>query len=70
MRYYSTQRPITLGSFPKPDGNAIERIVNFPARTYVDVIWRQAYGFIDYEKPLSDQEAMAYELTEGGEYWY
>lgn len=70
VRYYSTQRPMAPGSFPKPEGNPIERIVNFPARTYVDVIWKQAYGFIDYEKPLSDHEAEAYELTEGGAYYY
>ena len=69
-RYYSTQRPVAPGSFPKPKENPIERIVNFPARTYVDVIWKQAYGFIDYEKPLSDQEAKDYELVFGGTYYY
>lgn len=69
MRYYSTQRPVMPGSFPKSAGNKIERIVNFPARTYVDTIWRQAWGYIDYEKPLTKKEAADYELIEGGEYW-
>ena len=55
MRYYSTQRPIVPGSFPKPEGNTIEQIVNFPAKTYVDEIWKQAWGYIDYEKPLSEK---------------
>lgn len=57
MRYYSTQRPIVPGSFPKPEGNTIEQIVNFPAKTYVDEIWKQAWGYIDYEKPLSEKDA-------------
>ena len=70
MRYYSTQRPVTLGSYPKPDGNRVEQVVNFPAKTYVDVIWKQAWGYIDYEKPLAEKEAAAYELTEGGAYHY
>lgn len=66
MRYYSTQRPIVPGSFPKPEGNTIEQIVNFPAKTYVDEIWKQAWGYIDYEKPLSEKDASDYELTQGG----
>ena len=70
MRYYSAQRPVTPGSYPKPEGNKVERVVNFPAKTYVDVIWKQAWGYIDYEKPLAEKEAAAYELTEGGAYHY
>ena len=70
MRYYSTQRPVAPGSFPKPQGNRVEQIVNFPAKTYVDEIWKQAYGYIDYEKPLTEKEAAAYELTKGGDYHY
>lgn len=70
MMYYSTQRPITPGSFPKPEGNAVEQIVNFPAKIYVDAIGKQAYGYIDYEKPLSEKDASDYELTQGGAYHY
>lgn len=70
MRYYSTQRPVAPGSFPKPQGNRVEQIVNFPAKTYVDEIWKQAYGYIDYEKPLTEKEAADYELTKGGDYHY
>lgn len=70
MRYYSTQRPIVPGSFPKPKGNTIEQIVNFPAKTYVDEIWKQAWGYIDYEKALSEKDVSDYELTQGGAYHY
>lgn len=66
MRYYSTQRPIAPGSFPEPEGNTVERIVNFPAKTYVDEIWKQAWGYIDYEKSISEKDASDYELTQGG----
>lgn len=70
MRYYSTQRPVGPGTYPKPEGNRIEQIVNFPAKTYVDEIWKQAWGYIDYEKPLTEKEAADYELTKGGAYHY
>ena len=29
MRYYSTQRPIMPGSYPKPAGNPVVEIRNF-----------------------------------------
>lgn len=70
MRYYSTQRPVGPGTFPKPEGNKVERVVNFPAKTYINEIWKQAYGYIDYKKPLSEQDISKYELTFGGAYHY
>lgn len=70
FRYYSTQRPVAPGSFPKPVGNPVVQIVNFPAKRYVDVIWKQAYGYIDYEKPLTEKDAAQYELMEGGSYYF
>lgn len=70
MRYFSTQRPLTPGSLPKPDGNKIEQVVNFPAKTYVCEIWKQAYGYIDYEKPLTEKEETDFELTKGGAFHY
>ena len=70
MRYYSTQRPVAPGSYPKPQGNKVERVVNFPSRTYVCEIWGQAWGYIDHEKPLSEKEAADYELKQGGAYHY
>lgn len=62
MRYYSTLRPVSIGTFPKPDGNEILKICNFDSRSYCKEIDRDAWGFIDYEKPLSDDEADRYDL--------
>ena len=35
-RYYSTQRPVDLGTFPKPPGNAPVEIINFDERRMVE----------------------------------
>lgn len=64
MRYYSTLRPVSIGTFPKPSGNAILDIVNFDDRTPCDEINGQyAWGYIEYEKPLSGADAKAYDLV-------
>lgn len=63
MRYYSTQRPLGPGCFPKPEGNTVEQVANFPAKTYVEEIHGQAWGFVDYAKPLTYYDVLNYELT-------
>lgn len=63
MRYYSTQRPVMPGSFPKPEGNKVTEIHNFDSRIYCEEIGRQAWGYIDYEKPLTYNEVNDYELA-------
>lgn len=60
MRYYSTQRPVMPGSFPK---EGAQEIYNFDSRTFVPEIGREAWGYIEYEAPLTDREARSYELT-------
>ena len=35
-RYYSTQRPIMPGSYPKPEGNGIVTVYNFDNKTYAE----------------------------------
>lgn len=64
MRYYSTQRPLIPGSFPKPHGNKVTKVHNFDNRQYVDEIKREAWGWIEYERQLSANDAEDYELTE------
>ena len=69
-KYYSTQRPVSIGTFPS--GKDVMMIVNFDNRSYVDSIGRMAYGYIVFAEPLSEKEASDYELTaapggEGGE---
>ena len=63
MRYYSTQRPVAPGTFPKPKGNRVLEIHNFDKRIYREEAGRNAWGYIDYEKPLSEKEATDYELV-------
>lgn len=64
FRYYSTQRPVLPGGFPrKEDAGKIE---NFEARTFCEEIGREAWGFIEYHTELRKEEMEAYELMLGG----
>lgn len=62
MRYYSTQRPVTPGTFPKPNGNRVVDIHNYDSSVYCEEIGRVAWGYIDYEQPLHPEDAIDYEL--------
>ena len=64
MKYYSTQRSVTMGSYPN-NGN-VEAINNFDEKTYCESIGREAYGYIEYAESLTESEAKAYELTKEG----
>ena len=61
-RYYSPLRPLSLGTFLKPQGNEILHIENFEERQNVPEIARQAWGYIEYKEALTEIEAAAYEL--------
>lgn len=60
MRYYSTQRPIMPGSYPKPAGNPVVEIRNFDARVFCGEIGREAWGYIEYEQALFPGQAQSY----------
>ena len=60
-KYYSTQRPVSIGTFPSR--KQVKIIVNFDGRPFIDGIGSQAYGYIVFAKPLSEKEAADYELT-------
>ena len=62
-RYYSTNRPVSISTYPKPEGNEVLEISNFDERRAVPEIGRAAWGWIDYASPLPDSEAAAYELV-------
>ena len=64
MRYYSTQRPVMLGSYPSDC--AVEEIVNFDQRTFCEEIGREAWGYIDFAAPLPEGEAQKWELVQAG----
>ena len=62
-RYYSTKRPVMPGSYPKSKyANALE-IVNFDQKEYVKEIGKDAWGYIEYDKPLGHFDIINYELV-------
>ena len=63
IRYYSTQRPISIGTFPKPIGNEIINIVCYNEKSYSANLKCEAYGYVIYTKELTDKEVSDYELT-------
>ena len=67
MIYFSTERPVSIGTYPKPQGNRVDAIVNFDEAIFVAEIGRIAWGYIEYEHPLTSEQAAAYELIKGKE---
>ena len=62
FRYYSTQRPVDIGTFPKPPDNKVMEIVNFDKRIPVENELFRAWGYVEYQKPLTEKQAEDYEL--------
>ena len=58
-RYYSPMRPIGIGTCPK-EGYWMGE--NFNERTYCSDIGREAWGYVEYCRPLTEQEISDYEL--------
>ena len=61
MRYYSTQRPVSPGTFPNT--RRVKDVVNFDRRQFVPEINREAWGYIEYADPLTEKQAADYELV-------
>lgn len=59
-KYYSVMRPVSIGTFP--DNGTILGIVNFDRREMVEAIGREAWGYINYSKPLTEKQISDYEL--------
>lgn len=64
IRYFSTQRPVSPGTYPKPDGNPAKLIHNFGSRKFITNIGKEAWGYVEYEKPLTEKDAANYELVQ------
>lgn len=60
-RYYSTQRPISPGTYPNGENKPVT-IENFDDRQAVENGQLQAWGYLEYERPLSQKEMKDYEL--------
>ena len=61
FRYYSTQRPVAPGTFPKKAGCIVH---NFETIQRVPELSAEAWGYIDYPEPLTIQEAVSYALLD------
>lgn len=61
-KYYSTQRPVDIGTFPKPPRNAPDEIVNYDQRVPVENGSFLAWGYLTYTRPLTKRQASDYEL--------
>ena len=61
-KYYSTQRPVDIGTFPQPPHNAPDEIVNYDQRIPVEGGAFRAWGHLTYTKPLTDKQVADYEL--------
>lgn len=61
-KYYSTQRPVDIGTFPKPPDNAPDEITNYDRRIPVEGGAFLAWGELTYTKPLTEKQASDYEL--------
>lgn len=60
-RYYSTQRPISPGTYPNGENKPVS-IENFDERQSVENGQLQAWGYLEYAEPLSQKEMKDYEL--------
>ena len=61
-KYYSTQRPVDIGTFPKPTRNAPDEIVNYDQRIPVENGSFLAWGHLTYTRPLTKRQVSDYEL--------
>ena len=61
-RYYSTQRPVDIGTYPKPPGNGPIEIFNYDGRIPVEGGNLLAWGELIYGKPLTEKQMCDYEL--------
>lgn len=60
-KYYSTQRPVDIGSYPKTEDGP-KRITNFDKREFIKHENRMAWGFLEYPRPLTEKQIDDYEL--------
>ena len=61
-KYYSTQRPVDIGTFPKPPYNKPDEIFNYDQRIPVENGSFLAWGYLIYTRPLTEKQASDYEL--------
>ena len=60
-KYYSTQRPVDIGIFPKTESGPV-KIANYDKREWVENATFQAWGHLAYDAPLTQKQMDDYEL--------
>lgn len=63
-KYYSTQRPVMPGTFPK---RGMAEFENYDSRKQVEEIGRPAWAELYYDRELSKEELRDYELVKAPE---
>ena len=58
-KYYSTQRPVDIGTFPNGKENPPIRIENYEGRIWVEHDTRLAWGELAYAQPLTEKDGRA-----------
>ena len=61
-RYYSTQRPVDLGTYPKEPDNPLVGFLNYDDRISVEHGAYRAWGEVTYRAPLTTDQLIQYEL--------
>lgn len=64
-RYYSTQRPVDIATYPQPEGNSPVIIINYNEDRRRPVVGGKlsAWGEITYSRPLTEKQMKDYELS-------
>lgn len=57
--YYSPERPVSIGTHPKI---GLASFHNYSIKTYVPEIQRRVWGYLEYRRPLDEDELERYEL--------
>lgn len=60
-KYYSTQRPVDIGTFPKTESGPVQ-IVNFDKREWTENATFRAWGYLVYNAHLTQKQIDDYEL--------
>lgn len=62
-RYYLTLRPPAPGAIPSaPVGGNIIEVVSFDEKTFVESIGREAWGYVEYDKPIDAKVLDQYDM--------
>lgn len=62
FKYYSTQRPVDIGTYPRPKDNLPVAHLNYGERQPVEGESFRSWGELWYRHPLTEKEASDYEL--------